>query len=162
MYVFIEHNQQILAKACGRDDDDGDDDQEELMNAYKNPENSVAERLAIHNAVRGCRRAQQYYEYKPDQKEDVFFDLIDIDKITIGQQFQVKVRLCLLFVWLKGDEGQLTYVPLLNCNVKVFNCCNIDHINYNVKYCVFQYLRYRDFYMYYIYMCFIITGVDPQ
>lgn len=52
----------------------------------------MAERLAIHNAVRGCRRAQQYYEYKPGQKDDVFFDLTDIDKITVGQEFKVQVR----------------------------------------------------------------------
>ncbi|XP_037801812.1 hemocyte protein-glutamine gamma-glutamyltransferase-like isoform X1 [Penaeus monodon] len=81
----------ILTKACGKDDDFGDTDREELLNSYKNPENSVAERLAIHNAVRGCRRAQQYYEYKPGQKDDVFFDLTDIDKITVGQEFKVQV-----------------------------------------------------------------------
>jgi len=61
------------------------------MNEYKNQEGSAAERLAIHNAIRGSRRAQQYYNVKADQKEDVNFDLIEIDKIEIGDEFPIKV-----------------------------------------------------------------------
>lgn len=83
---------QILTKKYDKDDDEGEQDREDIVNEYKNAEGTEAERLAIHNAIRGSRRAQQYYDYK-SKKEDVFFDLIDIDKITIGQPFQVKVSL---------------------------------------------------------------------
>ncbi|KAK3851990.1 hypothetical protein Pcinc_041401 [Petrolisthes cinctipes] len=81
----------ILTKNVARDDDVGDADQEDVVGEYKNAEGTAAERLSIHNAVRGSRRAQQYYEYKKDIKEDVAFDLIEIDKIHVGQPFQVKV-----------------------------------------------------------------------
>ncbi|KAG7166394.1 Hemocyte protein-glutamine gamma-glutamyltransferase-like 2 [Homarus americanus] len=81
----------ILTRNPGKDDDDGDADQEDVVNDYKNAEGTQAERLAIHNAIRGSSRAQQYYQYNKDIKEDVFFDLIDIDKISIGEPFQVKV-----------------------------------------------------------------------
>ncbi|XP_071540958.1 hemocyte protein-glutamine gamma-glutamyltransferase-like [Panulirus ornatus] len=80
----------ILTRNPAVKDDDGDKDKEDIINEYKNVEGSEGERLAIHNAIRGCRRAQQYYEYKTD-KQDVSFDLIDIDTIKIGQPFQVKV-----------------------------------------------------------------------
>ncbi|KAK7079820.1 hypothetical protein SK128_021525 [Halocaridina rubra] len=82
---------QILTKFAGKDDDDGDEDQEDVVGEYKSEEGSNAERLAIHNAIRGSRRAQQYYEYRKDIKEDVVFDLIDIDKIMVGEPFKVKV-----------------------------------------------------------------------
>ncbi|XP_045617264.1 hemocyte protein-glutamine gamma-glutamyltransferase [Procambarus clarkii] len=82
---------QILTKCPGVEDDVGDKDQEDVLSDYKNEEGTEAERLAVHNAIRGSNRAQQYYDYKKDIKEDVFFDLIEIDKISIGDQFQVKV-----------------------------------------------------------------------
>ncbi|XP_066948168.1 hemocyte protein-glutamine gamma-glutamyltransferase-like isoform X1 [Macrobrachium rosenbergii] len=82
---------QILTKKPNEDDDTGDADQEDVIEDYKSSEGSAAERLAVHNAIRGSRRAQQYYEYRKDIKEDCVFDIIEIDKITIGQPFQVKV-----------------------------------------------------------------------
>ncbi|KAK8383906.1 hypothetical protein O3P69_015979 [Scylla paramamosain] len=81
----------IMTKTSGKEDDIGDDDGEDVVNDYKNEEGTMAERLAIHNAIRGSRRAMQYYNFKSDVKEDVTFDLIDIDKIIMGQPFQVKV-----------------------------------------------------------------------
>lgn len=81
----------ILTKTPGKEDDVGDEDQEDILSEYKNAEGTEAERLAIHNAIRGSQRAQQYYEYNKDIKEDVVFDLIEIDKISIGDEFQVKV-----------------------------------------------------------------------
>lgn len=72
----------------------GDEDKQDVVNEYKNPEGSAGERLAIHNAVRGFRRAQRFYEFKKNIKEDVEFDLIDIDKIEVGNSFTVKVKRC--------------------------------------------------------------------
>ncbi|ROT63475.1 hypothetical protein C7M84_018633 [Penaeus vannamei] len=79
----------ILTKACGMDDDFGDTDREDLLSSYKNPEFSVAERLAVRNAILGSSQAQKNYECNPGQKNDVFFDLVDIDEVTIGQEFKV-------------------------------------------------------------------------
>ncbi|KAB7503271.1 Hemocyte protein-glutamine gamma-glutamyltransferase [Armadillidium nasatum] len=56
-----------------------------------NPEGSAAERLAIHNAIRGSKRAQIYYEYQENVKEDVKFDLIELESIFVGEPFKVKV-----------------------------------------------------------------------
>ncbi|RXG56573.1 Hemocyte protein-glutamine gamma-glutamyltransferase [Armadillidium vulgare] len=81
----------VLTRAPGEDDDYGERDQLNLLESYKNPERSTAERLAIYNAIRGSRRAQQYYEYNKDVKEDVTFDLTEIDKLLIGDPFQIKV-----------------------------------------------------------------------
>ena len=76
---------------AGKDDDIGERDQESIINEYKNREGSQAERLAIHNAVRGSKRAQLYYDYDENVKEDVGFDLEEIDKIEIGDEFRVRV-----------------------------------------------------------------------
>ncbi|XP_076069414.1 hemocyte protein-glutamine gamma-glutamyltransferase-like isoform X2 [Oratosquilla oratoria] len=81
----------VLTKDPEKDDDLGDDDKQDVVTDYKNPEGSAGERLAIHNAVRGYRRAQRYYEFNKDIKEDVEFDLVDIDKIEVGNTFTVKV-----------------------------------------------------------------------
>merc|ERR1711962_804597 len=81
----------ILTKQHNKDDDFGDADKEDVLNEYKNAEGSAAERLAIHNAIRGSRRAQQYYDVKDDVKADVPFDLVELDKIEIGDPFSVKV-----------------------------------------------------------------------
>jgi len=81
----------LLTKKAGQDDDFGDADKENVMDEYKNQEGSAAERLAIHNAIRGSRRAQQYYEIKADAKQDVNFDLKELEKIAIGDEFNVKV-----------------------------------------------------------------------
>lgn len=74
-------------------DDFGEKDKEEVIDEYKNKEGSAAERLAIHNAIRGSRRAQEYYSYKADVTEDVAFDLIEIDSIFVGQPFKVRVNI---------------------------------------------------------------------
>lgn len=81
-----------MTRKATKEDDFGDRDMENVLEAYKNPEGSAAERLAIHNAIRGSRRAQLYYEYKKDVKEDVVFDLIEIDRIFVGDTFKVKVK----------------------------------------------------------------------
>jgi len=81
----------ILTKRPGKEDDSGNTDKEDITAQYKNKEGAETERMTVHNAIRGCRRARQYYEYKTDVKEDVQFDLYELEKIEIGQPFQVKV-----------------------------------------------------------------------
>ena len=50
---------------------------------------SPADRLSALNAVRGVDRAQPIYEFPSKVNEDVYFDLIEMDKIQYGQPFNV-------------------------------------------------------------------------
>ncbi|XP_050728969.1 hemocyte protein-glutamine gamma-glutamyltransferase-like [Eriocheir sinensis] len=112
----------ILTKSVGKDDDAGQDDQEDVVEEYKNKEGTTAERLAIHNAIRGSARARQYYNFKSDVKEDVVFDLIDIDKIIVGQPFQVKV-----VVRSEADEPR-TVTAFLNARSLYYTGVSVSHI----------------------------------
>lgn len=81
----------ILTKKPGKEDDNGNTDKEDIIAQYKNQESAETDRMTVHNAVRGHRRARQYHEYRTDVKEDVQFDLYELEKIEMGQPFQVKV-----------------------------------------------------------------------
>ncbi|ERL94345.1 hemocyte protein-glutamine gamma-glutamyltransferase [Dendroctonus ponderosae] len=83
----------ILTKRIGVFDSDADSDLWDITDFYKNPENTPAERLAVYNAVRGIPKAQQFYEIPSDDKNDVIFDLIDIDTVPLGQSFDVVVEI---------------------------------------------------------------------
>lgn len=50
---------------------------------------SPADRLSALNAVRGVDRAQPMYDFPSKMNEDVYFDLIEMDKIQYGQPFNV-------------------------------------------------------------------------
>jgi len=82
----------VLTKKVGEDKDtENDSDGEDIVAQYKSTEGSVEERLAIHNAVRGSQRAQLYYQYSDNIKEDCSFDLEEIDSINVGETFKVKI-----------------------------------------------------------------------
>ncbi|KAJ8921066.1 hypothetical protein NQ315_015862 [Exocentrus adspersus] len=83
----------ILTKKLGPTDDDGDSDVLDVTHLYKNKEGSEAERLAVYNAVRGIPRAQEFYKLPDKDKEDVFFDLVDIDSVPLGESFNVVIKL---------------------------------------------------------------------
>lgn len=83
----------IVSKAVGKDDDQGDTDMWDVTQFYKNPEGSEAERIAVENAIRGVPRAQEHYKVPPKTKEDVFFDLVDIDSVPLGKEFNVIVNI---------------------------------------------------------------------
>ncbi|KAB7506349.1 Hemocyte protein-glutamine gamma-glutamyltransferase [Armadillidium nasatum] len=109
----------VLTRAPGEEDDYGESDQLSLLESYKNPEGSAAERLAIHNAIRGSRRAQQYYEYNKDVTEDVTFDLTEIDKTFSDEPRTISAALTARSVFytgvhhsiIKKAEGKLTLDP---------------------------------------------------
>lgn len=85
----------ILTKKIGVDDDIGDTDAENIVSEYKDQEGTVEERMAVLNAARyGVAPSVRYavYDMPPPEKEDVSFDLQEIDKIMIGQPFSVTVR----------------------------------------------------------------------
>ncbi|CAL4062405.1 unnamed protein product [Meganyctiphanes norvegica] len=81
----------VWTKLPEKDDELGDDDNEDITLQYKNKEGTAAERLAIHNAIRGCKLAKQYYECKTSRRKDVGFELQDLEKINIGDPFKVQV-----------------------------------------------------------------------
>jgi hypothetical protein len=47
----------------------------------------------VFNAVRGVERAQQYYSFPKKDSEDVHFDLVELDKIPLGEDFGVTVHI---------------------------------------------------------------------
>merc|ERR1719341_41610 len=81
----------LWTKLPEKDDELGDDDSEDITLEYKSKEGTAAERLAIHNAIRGCKLAKQYYDIKSSRKKDVEFDLRELDRIKIGDSFQVQI-----------------------------------------------------------------------
>jgi transglutaminase 1 len=112
---------QILTKRAGADDDTADADLEDITSLYKNPEGrhqkqgdgcfnaffnqgssaygdrdvthypgSPAERLS---ASRGVDRSQNRYEFQSKVNEDVFFDLVELEKVLFGQPFNVTVQI---------------------------------------------------------------------
>ena len=53
---------------------------------------SPADRVSSLNAARSVDRAQPMYDNRP-VNEDVFFDLVEQDKIAYGQPFNVQVHI---------------------------------------------------------------------
>ncbi|KAK5646601.1 hypothetical protein RI129_005065 [Pyrocoelia pectoralis] len=81
----------ILTKHPQKNDDQGDSDMWDVTDVYKNPEGSDSERQAVTNAIRGVPRAQEHYSVPPKTAEDVSFDLIDIETVPFGKDFDVAV-----------------------------------------------------------------------
>ena len=53
---------------------------------------SPAERLSAMNAARSVDRAQPMFDARP-ANEDVYFDLIEQDKVAWGQPFNVQIHI---------------------------------------------------------------------
>ncbi|XP_012281740.1 hemocyte protein-glutamine gamma-glutamyltransferase [Orussus abietinus] len=83
----------ILTKAPWVFDPNGDKDKEDITFIYKAPEGSQAERLTLYRAVRGTERAKRFYSLPAPGKEDVEFDLEDLERVNIGDPFSVVVRI---------------------------------------------------------------------
>ncbi|XP_015604650.1 hemocyte protein-glutamine gamma-glutamyltransferase [Cephus cinctus] len=83
----------ILTKAPWIFDPNGDKDREDITLLYKAKEGTKAERLTLYRAVRGTERAKRFYALPSPAKEDVEFDLVDIDRVNIGQPFAVVVNI---------------------------------------------------------------------
>uniref|UniRef100_A0A2P2HW15 protein-glutamine gamma-glutamyltransferase n=1 Tax=Hirondellea gigas TaxID=1518452 RepID=A0A2P2HW15_9CRUS len=83
----------VMTKKVGDDGDDEEDqlDRTEVTDSYKNREGTAAERLSVHNAVRGTRRAQRYYAVRDDIVEDCAFDLHELENIKVGESFKVNI-----------------------------------------------------------------------
>lgn len=105
----------IVTKRVDVNDADGDSDIWDVTTLYKNPENTAAERLAVYNAVRGIPGAQEFYEVKDSGEEsDVFFDLIDIDTVPIGESFDVVVKI------INKSSEERTILAVLNAGAVLY------------------------------------------
>lgn len=105
----------IVTKRVDVNDPEGDSDIWDVTTLYKNPENTAAERLAVYNAVRGIPVAQEFYEVKDSGEEsDVFFDLIDIDTVPIGESFDVVVKI------VNKSSEERTILAVLNAGAVLY------------------------------------------
>lgn len=83
----------ILTKAPWIFDPNGDRDREEITSIYKAKEGTEVERLTLYRAVRNTELAKRFYSLPSPAKEDVEFDLVDIERVNIGQPFAVVVNM---------------------------------------------------------------------
>nr|XP_023026500.1 hemocyte protein-glutamine gamma-glutamyltransferase-like [Leptinotarsa decemlineata] len=83
----------ILTKKPFIYDYNGDKDKDDITCNYKPQEGTKAERLALLNAVRGVEAAKRFYELPEAEMEDVQFDLQDLDRIKIGENFNIVVKI---------------------------------------------------------------------
>ena len=91
--VSCSVGRKILTKRIDVTDEKGNSDMWNVTSFYKNPEGSEAERLSVYNAVKGVPKAQHLYDFPDNIKEDVFFDLVDIDAVPFGESFELVVNI---------------------------------------------------------------------
>lgn len=94
MLFTISVGRKIFTKRIGMLDDytaTGVADAEDIIVQYKNKEGTEEERMSVLNAAR-CGGLGFLFEQPAPGKEDVEFDLIDIDKVMVGQPFFVVVK----------------------------------------------------------------------
>lgn len=83
----------ILTKEPWIFDPNGDRDKKDITSSYKPKEGTEVERLTLYRAVRSTELAKRFYSLPSSAKEDVEFDLVDIDRVNIGQPFAVIVSM---------------------------------------------------------------------
>lgn len=84
---------QILTKKPFVFDTVGQSDTEDITNTYKSSEGSNEERISLLTAVGSSVRAKRFFRYPERSGEDVVFDLIELERIPIGESFSVVVTL---------------------------------------------------------------------
>ncbi|XP_031346704.1 hemocyte protein-glutamine gamma-glutamyltransferase-like [Photinus pyralis] len=83
----------ILTKKPFLFDPNGDKDREDITLEYKAKEGTEFERVSLMNAVRGLKSAQSFFSVPENIKADVDFDLVDLDKIKIGEDYEIVVNI---------------------------------------------------------------------
>lgn len=53
----------------------------------------MEERIALFNAVRSTSRAKRMFQFPDKSPDDVVFQLIELDRIPIGEPFSVIVKI---------------------------------------------------------------------
>lgn len=82
----------ILTKKAGVEDHKGDSDVENIINLYKNVEGTEEERIAIRNAAT-YGNFTELFDMPATEQEDVFFDMLEIDQIMIGEPFDIVMKI---------------------------------------------------------------------
>lgn len=49
--------------------------------------------MSLYNAVRSSQKAKQFFRYPNQAAEDVEFDLIELERVPLGESFSVVVNL---------------------------------------------------------------------
>ncbi|XP_044019930.1 hemocyte protein-glutamine gamma-glutamyltransferase-like isoform X1 [Aphidius gifuensis] len=83
----------LLTKAPWIFDPNGDKDKEDITYEYKSPEGTDAERLTLYRAVRNTPTAKRYYAVPAPENEDLIFKLEDLERVNIGEPFNVTVNI---------------------------------------------------------------------
>lgn len=83
----------ILTKQPWIFDPNGDRDRQDITLDYKAKEGTEAERISLYNAVRGSELAKSFFQLPNSKLEDVEFDLVELERIKIGDDFSVKVHI---------------------------------------------------------------------
>nr|CAH0113585.1 unnamed protein product [Daphnia galeata] len=84
---------QILTKKPFVFDTVGQSDTDDITDTYKSSEGSNEERISLLTAVGSSVRAKRFFRYPEKSAEDVIFDLIELERIPIGESFNVIVTL---------------------------------------------------------------------
>uniref|UniRef100_A0A1B6D4M4 Transglutaminase-like domain-containing protein n=1 Tax=Clastoptera arizonana TaxID=38151 RepID=A0A1B6D4M4_9HEMI len=84
---------QILTKQPFIFDPQGDTDKEDITYSYKSEEGTETERLTLYNAVQGTARAKRFYDLPDAATSQVSFELKELDKVNLGQNFAIAVEL---------------------------------------------------------------------
>ncbi|KAJ9586417.1 hypothetical protein L9F63_019932, partial [Diploptera punctata] len=74
-------------------DPNGDRDREDITEEYKAKEGSKDERLTLLNGVRGSERAKRFYMLPSKSREDIDFELVDLEEVKLGEKFSVTVNI---------------------------------------------------------------------
>lgn len=93
----------ILTKQPWIYDPNGDTDREEITNQYKSAEGTESERLTLYNAVQKTERAKRFYDVPDAVQSQLTFELVDLDKINIGENFAVVIK-------IKNDSDEVRTV----------------------------------------------------
>ncbi|EGI63125.1 Hemocyte protein-glutamine gamma-glutamyltransferase [Acromyrmex echinatior] len=83
----------ILTKAPWIFDPNGDKDRQDITSLYKAKEGTEVERLTLYRAVRSTEMAKRFYSLPSPGKEDVEFDLVELERVNIGEPFAVTVNI---------------------------------------------------------------------
>ncbi|KYM93428.1 PREDICTED: hemocyte protein-glutamine gamma-glutamyltransferase-like [Cyphomyrmex costatus] len=83
----------ILTKAPWIFDPNGDKDRQDITSLYKAKEGTEVERLTLYRAVRSTEMAKRFYSLPSPGKEDVEFDLVELERVNIGEPFAVTVSI---------------------------------------------------------------------
>ncbi|CAG2109412.1 unnamed protein product, partial [Medioppia subpectinata] len=100
----------LFTKRVGVDSDYGGiSDAEDITSLYKFKEGTEEERMAVLNAAKGAGLSF-LFELPAPGKEDLEFDLLDIEKVVIGNPFYIQVE-------MTNRVGSIRTVTLsLSCN----------------------------------------------